>query len=98
MITSLRLQQFRSYTDDSFEFEAGVNIVVGPNAAGKTNLLEGIQVLASGGSFRTQDQNLISFNKDWARLDGVFDDENRSLKLERPAGSVTVTKTYVIDD
>ena len=35
MIADLRLQNFRSYTDDLFEFEPGVNIVVGPNASGK---------------------------------------------------------------
>ncbi|PIZ62412.1 DNA replication/repair protein RecF, partial [Candidatus Saccharibacteria bacterium CG_4_10_14_0_2_um_filter_52_9] len=40
MITDLRLQNFRSYKDSSFELSPGVNIIVGPNASGKTNLLE----------------------------------------------------------
>ena len=48
MITDLRLQHFRSYSDDSFELSPGVNIVVGPNASGKTNLLEAVLVLARG--------------------------------------------------
>lgn len=69
MITDLRLQQFRSYLDDSFEFSPGVNIVVGPNASGKTNLLEAILVLARGSSYRARDAELISFDKPWARLD-----------------------------
>jgi DNA replication and repair protein RecF len=46
-ISSIRLQNFRSYTlDESFEFEPGVNIIVGPNASGKTNLLEAVLVLS----------------------------------------------------
>lgn len=96
MISALRLQQFRSYSDDSFEFEPGVNIVVGPNACGKTNLLEGILVLATGGSYRGYDQNLITHNKDWARLDGVFDGIDYTLKLEQVGESIT--KTYEIDE
>jgi DNA replication and repair protein RecF len=92
MITSLRLQNFRSYNDSSFEFEPGVNIVVGPNASGKTNLLEAVLVLAHGSSFRVRDAELIQISKNWARLDGFFDHGTRTLKLQDGQ------KTYVIDD
>ncbi|MGH7192968.1 MAG: AAA family ATPase, partial [Candidatus Saccharimonadales bacterium] len=34
MITTLRLRNFRSYGDSSFELSPGVNIIVGPNASG----------------------------------------------------------------
>ena len=50
MIQDIRLQHFRSYIDDSFEFSPAFNIIVGPNASGKTNLLEAILVVARGGS------------------------------------------------
>lgn len=81
MIDSLRLQRFRSYTDDSFEFDGGVNIVIGPNASGKTNLLEAILVLASGKSFRARDADLIKISKNWARLDGYFGAQLRTAKI-----------------
>ncbi|HZP55792.1 MAG TPA: DNA replication and repair protein RecF [Candidatus Saccharimonadales bacterium] len=81
MIDSLRLQNFRSYKDESFEFEPGVNIVIGPNASGKTNLLEAVLVLASGRSFRAKDNDLVSFDRTWARLDGFFGSSNRSVKF-----------------
>ena len=58
MITTIRLQNFRSYADAVFEFEPGVNIVVGPNASGKTNLLEAVMVLARGSSYRARDIEL----------------------------------------
>ncbi|HVW23025.1 MAG TPA: DNA replication/repair protein RecF [Candidatus Saccharimonadales bacterium] len=82
MLTDLRLQHFRSYKDASFEFGAGVNIIVGPNASGKTNLLEAILVLARGTSYRVRDTDLVQFKQDWARLDSHLDDgSQRSLKL-----------------
>lgn len=70
MITDLRIQNFRSYKDSSFELNPGVNIIVGPNASGKTNLLEAILVLARGNSYRAKDLDLVMFEKPWARLDG----------------------------
>lgn len=94
MIDSIRLQNFRSYRDESFEFDSGVNIVIGPNASGKTNLLEGIQVLASGKSFRARDAELVQFSKAlptgrqvWARLDGFFGATPRIVKIIKQVDS-----------
>jgi DNA replication and repair protein RecF len=95
-ITSVRLQNFRTYSDESFEFEPGVNIVVGPNASGKTNLLESILVLARGSSYRTRDAELVQFNKPWARLDGFFENYTRVVKLEERNGKIE--KSFAIDD
>jgi DNA replication and repair protein RecF len=92
MIDTLRLQNFRSYGDASFEFDPGINIVVGPNASGKTNLLEAVLVLARGNSYRARDTELIKFNKPWGRLDGYFEKHTRTIKLEPP------NKTYILDD
>lgn len=97
MITDIRLQSFRSYDDESFEFSGGVNIIVGPNASGKTNLLEAILLLARGSSYRVKDSELVQFQKPWARLDGHDEHENvRVLKLECPAENVC-RKSYEID-
>jgi DNA replication and repair protein RecF len=82
MITDLRLQQFRSYSDESFELSPGVNIVVGPNASGKTNLLEAVLVLALGSSYRAKDSELIAFDKPWARLDAnMVTGNTRTVKI-----------------
>jgi DNA replication and repair protein RecF len=96
MITSIRLQNFRSYSDESFEFEPGVNIVVGPNASGKTNLLEAVMVLARGSSYRARDAELARFNKPWARLDGNFEKQARSVKIQ--IANDQIDKNFVIDD
>lgn len=91
MITDIHLQQFRSYTDASFEFGEGVNIIVGPNASGKTNLLEALLLICSGNSYRAADSELITHEKDWARIDTHVDGEAvRTIKLQQK-------KTYIID-
>ncbi|HSX05333.1 MAG TPA: DNA replication and repair protein RecF [Candidatus Saccharimonadales bacterium] len=96
MISDLRLQQFRSYSDASFEFGPGVNIIVGPNGSGKTNLLEAILVMARGGSYRVGDLDLVQFGATWFRLDAHLEpaDQVRTVKLStEPKPS----KTYELD-
>ncbi|HXR49980.1 MAG TPA: AAA family ATPase, partial [Verrucomicrobiae bacterium] len=88
------MQQFRSYADASFEFDGSVNIIVGPNASGKTNLLEALLVLAEGRSYRVEDAELVLHGALWARIDGLVDDAERTLKLTTDA---VVKKTYEID-
>ncbi len=82
MLADLRLQHFRSYNDTSFELSPGVNIVVGPNASGKTNLLEAILVLARGSSYRVKDTELIQFENPWSRIDtNIADGTSRTIKI-----------------
>lgn len=96
MISSIRLQNFRSYTDSSFEFGNGVNIIVGPNGSGKTNLLEAILFLARGSSYRVSDSDLLLFGAEWARLDAkLADDAQRTVILQQIASGVR--KVYEID-
>ena len=52
-IGCVQLQDFRNYRTLSYRPEARVNLVIGRNGQGKTNLLEAIAVLLTGRSFRT---------------------------------------------
>ena len=82
MLAEIRLQNFRSYKNDSFEFDPGVNIIVGPNASGKTNLLEAILVLSQGSSYRVRDSELVAFAAPWARLDArMVQGAERTVKI-----------------
>lgn len=94
MISDIRLQYFRSYSDETFEFDDGVNIIVGPNASGKTNLLEAILVTARGSSYRVKDSELVQYDQPWARLDAHDDTELRTVKIVREP---TPGKTYEIE-
>jgi len=95
--SSLRLQQFRSYGDASFAFDDGVNIIVGPNASGKTNILEAVLVAALGGSYRARDSELIKNGTEWARIDAVDDEQTRIVKIQ-PGRAGTVAKSFELDD
>lgn len=98
MISSLRVQHFRSYDDDSFEFDQGVNIVVGPNASGKTNLLEAILVACVGSSYRARDRDLIKHDEDWARVDVHDGNQSRTVKLKMKDESSRIEKLFEFDN
>jgi DNA replication and repair protein RecF len=95
MLTDLRLQKFRSYTEESFEFSPGVNIIVGPNASGKTNILEAILVLTRGASYRAKDSELVQFDQPWARIDGHS--ELSGLRTVKLTIQPEISKTFEID-
>lgn len=89
----IRLQNFRSYKEKSFDFNDGITIISGPNASGKTNLLEAILLLCSGQTYRTNEvEDLINKQSDWSRIDGEFDDSKRTFKIKDNK------KSYIIDD
>jgi DNA replication and repair protein RecF len=67
-IQGLELTNFRSYERAAFELHPDVTLVVGPNASGKTNLLESLYVLASTKSFRARDRDLIRHEQDHFRV------------------------------
>lgn len=60
-LQQLRLLGFRNYESLSLNFNSSVNIIIGPNGSGKTNLLESIQFLLNGKSFRqSRTENLLN--------------------------------------
>jgi DNA replication and repair protein RecF len=70
LVTELRLTDFRSYAQLTVAFPRGPQVIVGPNAAGKTNLLEALVVLAWGRSHRTRvDGELVRWDAPLARLE-----------------------------
>lgn len=68
-LQSLQLYDFRSFETASVQLHPGVNLIVGENAQGKTNLLESVFYLSTGKSFRTaRNQELIRFGAEFADL------------------------------
>lgn len=92
--STLRLQQFRSYTDFAVELSPAVNIVVGPNASGKTNLLESLLILSGSSSYRAGFGDVIERGSDWSRLDATTPNGSRIVKLQQ---TDTTQKTYELN-
>lgn len=72
-LRSLGLEQFRCYERADIQLGPGLNVLVGPNASGKTSVLEAIHLLAVTKSHRTNaDRELIRWEQPWARVTGRF--------------------------
>ncbi len=65
IIERLYLKSFRNYTEVNLRFSPHINVLIGENAQGKTNLLEGIYLMATGKSFRSgKDKELIKMEEE----------------------------------
>lgn len=81
-LQSIELHNFRNYRELSLDFDPGVNLLVGDNAQGKTNLLEAIGYLGSGKSFRTQkNSELVYLGQDFAEVKGKVNSQERVQEL-----------------
>ena len=79
---SITVQNFRNIESASVRFSDGVNILLGNNAQGKTNLLEAIYVTSLGRSFRAQgDADMIKFGEDYATIQNIYRDNMRDMEL-----------------
>ncbi len=87
-IEGLELTNFRSYERVAFELHPDVTLVVGPNASGKTNLLESLYVLASTKSFRAKDRDLIRHEQDHFRIVARTSETEYALGLSVAGGSL----------
>ena len=81
-LIDIKLRGFRNYDDLDLEFEPGVNLIVGDNAQGKTNLLEAVAYLGSGKAFRTQkSMELVKLGAEFADLEGRVFSQEREQSL-----------------
>jgi DNA replication and repair protein RecF len=70
-IQKLRLSNFRNFKSELFEFSPEVTIIIGPNASGKTNVLESLYLLSTGKSFHAKiEEEMISYTADISRIKG----------------------------
>ncbi|MDQ0201030.1 DNA replication/repair protein RecF [Neobacillus ginsengisoli] len=82
-IEQLVLTDYRNYESLSVEFENKVNVILGENAQGKTNVMESIYVLAMAKSHRTSnDKDLIRWDRDYAKIEGRVQKQYSSLPLQ----------------
>jgi len=91
-LDTLRLTDLRSYSTLEISFGPGPQLVWGPNAAGKTSLLEAMVVLARGASHRTTtDAELIRWGSDVARIAGRLGNEEMEVALVRPGSAAAAS-------
>ena len=83
IIKNIKLKNFRNYKELELSFDEKVNLILGHNAQGKTNLIEAIYISSMGKSFRTpKDIELINFDSDFAYIKTVAEKEDFDTEVE----------------
>ena len=82
-LQKIYLKNYRNYDDILLELNNNLNIIIGDNAQGKTNLLESIYVLAVTKSFLSiNDKNLIMFDSRYSLVKGSLNNNTSFDELE----------------
>ncbi|SFG90580.1 DNA replication and repair protein RecF [Desulfotomaculum arcticum] len=71
-LKELILKDFRNYLELNFNPDQGINIITGPNAQGKTNLLEAIFLSGMGFSFRLKDKDVVKWGNEHSILKSSY--------------------------
>ena len=73
-VATLDITGFRNLRPVRIDCSPGLNLLIGPNASGKTSLLEALYVLGRGRSFRVrQPRELIQTDAPWFRVVAMLD-------------------------
>jgi len=99
ILKTIELKDFRNYEAEEVVFHEKINILTGRNAQGKTNLIEAVNLLALGKSFRTRkEQELVRFGAEEARVKGAFEKRDRPHTTEiRFCSGAAGKKTYIVN-
>lgn len=104
LLQTIKLQNFRVYCAQSFEFSPTLTIIIGPNTAGKTNILEAVYLLATGKSFRAPvEKAVIAHESELARITGNITnlDGDQEVTIIATKGRVfgkrTAKKRYLVN-
>ncbi|WP_338779201.1 DNA replication/repair protein RecF [Metabacillus sp. FJAT-52054] len=82
-IQELKLRNYRNYPELTVSFENKVNVIIGENAQGKTNMMEAIYVLAMAKSHRTSnDKDLIRWDEEYAKIEGRVVKANGAIPMQ----------------
>ena len=82
-IRHIELLNFRSYRAFELGGLGGLTVLVGPNAVGKTNVVEAVQLVTALSSFRHPGvDELVREGEDFARVSADLEGDGRELRLE----------------
>ena len=83
-LRALRLVNFRNYSDESFILSPGLNVIVGDNARGKTNLIEAVSFATTGSTPRTAKENeAVRWGENFCRAEAriALEDGERKVAI-----------------
>ncbi len=79
---NIHVENFRNIDIADVSFSPGVNILLGDNAQGKTNMIEAVYMTALGRSFRpASDADMIKFGSEFAYVSNIYSDSMRDMEI-----------------
>ena len=93
LVKTIRLSNIRNFKSKKIEFSPKTTVIMGPNASGKTNILESLYLLSTGKSFRARvEEEIISHSEEISRIRGQItaDGDNTKLEIILTRGEITV--------
>ena len=96
LVKSVKLNNYRNYEKETFIFDPNLNIIIGKNGTGKTNILESIVVVSNTKSFRTNnDQDLIKKDTDFSKIDLISDEDNFKVVINKKNKSLYINNNLI---
>lgn len=76
MIKSIKLTNFRQFSDTKFNFDKNIVVILGKNTKGKSTILESIYYLTNGYSPWSENGDIVSYDNEYFRIDADIEDGN----------------------
>lgn len=97
-INKITLKNFRNHIDKTVDFKPNMNILVGNNGVGKTNILEAIHLIATTKSIKAKyDKELINVNQDFCTVNLFTQYDTLELQVVKKEGLNNSTKKVKIN-
>ena len=98
----ISFHNFRNFSDNQFQINSNLTVILGDNACGKTNLLEGIYFILSGEGFReSREEQLIKFAENNCYVEAKIEDKNNNnssnLRIDLTINDFGLLKTYFLE-
>ena len=101
MITRLELKKFTAFTDLAIDFSPKINVIIGENGNGKTQLLKSVYALCVGGALQvgsTDDELALALTRKLVRLLMPLDDKLGNMRRPGERGNAQLKATFALGE
>ena len=96
IIEKLHILRFRNLDNQYLELNKNINLFIGSNGQGKTNLIESVYYLGHNRSFKTKNiKDVVPFEEGFLQIKAVVDDVRVSLKKSKHKSEIIFDETRV---
>ncbi|MGV8103669.1 MAG: AAA family ATPase [Mesotoga sp.] len=89
-LLSVELENFRNHENSLYEFDRGVNLILGKNGSGKSSIIEAIGLALFGGGLRDRQEDAVMWERNRARVVVTFlADDGNQYRAEKVFGSTS---------